>query len=76
MEKGGAESRVQEEPQRQGVARQGGHAKRNGGGLSGVECGRGGPATDIYARERGLYVLKLSGEDTFTMAPPRKPKTF
>ena len=29
-----------------------------------------------YARERGLYVLKLSGEDTFTMVAPKKPKTF
>ena len=29
-----------------------------------------------YARERGLYVLKLSGEDTFTMVAPKKPTTF
>lgn len=31
---------------------------------------------DTYAQERGLYVLKLSGEDTFTMSAPKKPMTF
>jgi hypothetical protein len=31
---------------------------------------------DTYAQERGLYVLKLSGEDTFTMVAPKKPTTF
>ncbi len=31
---------------------------------------------DKYAQEHGLYVLKLSGEDTFTMSAPKKPKTF
>jgi len=29
-----------------------------------------------YALGKGLYVLKLSGEDTFTMATPVKPKVF
>ena len=31
---------------------------------------------DTYAQGCGLYVLKLSGEDTFTMTSPKKPKTF
>ena len=31
---------------------------------------------DTYAQERGLYVLKLSGEDTFTMVAPKEPTTF
>ena len=31
---------------------------------------------DTYAQECGLYVLKLSGEDTFTMSAPKIPKTF
>ena len=31
---------------------------------------------DTYAQRCGLYVLKLSGEDTFTMTSPKKPKTF
>jgi Holliday junction resolvase-like predicted endonuclease len=29
-----------------------------------------------YALGKGLYVLKLSGEDTFTMSAPAKPKVF
>lgn len=29
-----------------------------------------------YALSKGLYVLKLSGEDTFTMSAPKKPKVF
>jgi len=29
-----------------------------------------------YALDKGLYVLKLSGEDTFTMSAPAKPKVF
>ena len=29
-----------------------------------------------YALEKGVYVLKLSGEDTFTMSAPKKPKVF
>ena len=29
-----------------------------------------------YALGRGLYVLKLSGEDTFTMSAPAKPTVF
>lgn len=29
-----------------------------------------------YALGKGLYVLKLSGEDTFTMSAPDKPKVF
>jgi hypothetical protein len=31
---------------------------------------------DTYAQERGLYVLKLSGEETFTMASPKNPMVF
>ena len=31
---------------------------------------------DIYAQNLGLYVLKLSGEETFTMTSPKKPKEF
>ena len=29
-----------------------------------------------YALSKGLYVLKLSGEDTFTMSAPNRPLTF
>ena len=29
-----------------------------------------------YALKKGLYVLKLSGEDTYTMSAPVKPKVF
>ena len=29
-----------------------------------------------YALSRGLYVLKLSGEETFTMSAPERPKVF
>ena len=32
--------------------------------------------TEKYALEHGLYVLKLSGEDTFTMSAPAKPEVF
>jgi len=31
---------------------------------------------DTYARKCGLYVLKLTGEETFTMAVPKRPLTF
>ena len=31
---------------------------------------------DTYAQKLGLYVLKLSGEDTFTMQAPKIPKEF
>lgn len=31
---------------------------------------------DTYAQERGLYVLKLSGEETFTMDSPKNPMVF
>ena len=31
---------------------------------------------DTYAQERGLYVLKLGGEETFTMASPKNPMVF
>lgn len=31
---------------------------------------------DTYAQKKGLYVLQLSGEDTFTMQAPAKPKEF
>ena len=34
------------------------------------------PGAEEYAQRKGLYVLKLTGEDTFTMAVPQKPKTF
>ena len=34
------------------------------------------PGTETYARKKGLYVLKLSGEDTFTMTAPKKPLAF
>ena len=34
------------------------------------------PGAEEYAQRRGLYVLKLTGEDTFTMTAPEKPKTF
>ncbi len=32
--------------------------------------------TITYALSKGLYVLKLSGEDTFTMSAPTTPLTF
>lgn len=31
---------------------------------------------DTYASRQGLYVLQLSGEDTYTMITPRKAKNF
>jgi len=31
---------------------------------------------DTYAQKKGLYVLQLSGEDTFTLQAPDKPKEF
>lgn len=31
---------------------------------------------ETYARRKGLYVLKLSGEDTFTMSAPATPLAF
>ncbi len=31
---------------------------------------------DVYARRNGLYVLQLSGEDTYSMMAPQNPKTF
>ena len=34
------------------------------------------PGAEEYAQRRGLYVLKLTGEETFTMTAPKKPKTF
>ena len=34
------------------------------------------PGAEEYAQRKGLYVLKLTGEDTFTMAVPPRPKTF
>lgn len=32
--------------------------------------------TEAYAHRQGLYVLKLTGEDTFTMSAPENPKVF
>lgn len=34
-----------------------------------------GKAAD-YARKQGLFTLKLSGEDIFTMSAPKMPLTF
>ena len=34
------------------------------------------PGAEEYAQKQGVYVLKLTGEDTFTMSVPENPKTF
>ncbi|MBR4537172.1 MAG: hypothetical protein IKO62_11085, partial [Bacteroidales bacterium] len=32
--------------------------------------------TAVYAQKLGLYVLQLSGEETFTMEVPKNPLAF
>lgn len=34
------------------------------------------PGTEAYAQRQGLYVLKLTGEETFTMEVPQNPLAF
>jgi hypothetical protein len=34
------------------------------------------PGAEEYAQRQGVYVLKLTGEETFTMIAPENPKTF
>jgi hypothetical protein len=34
------------------------------------------PGAEEYAQKQGVYVLKLTGEETFTMIAPENPKTF
>ena len=34
------------------------------------------PGAEVYAQKQGVYVLKLTGEETFTMIAPENPKTF
>jgi hypothetical protein len=34
------------------------------------------PGAEKYAQRKGVYVLKLTGEETFTMTVPENPKTF
>lgn len=34
------------------------------------------PGAEEYAQKQGVYVLKLTGEETFTMIAPKNPKTF
>ena len=34
------------------------------------------PGAETYAQRLGLYVLKLTGEETFTMEAPKKPLAF
>lgn len=34
------------------------------------------PGTEVYAQRLGLYVLKLTGEETFTMEVPQNPLAF
>ena len=34
------------------------------------------PGAEEYAQKQGVYVLKLTGEETFTMIAPKNPKMF